>query len=163
MSVETIQILSAASFILAGILLATTIILFFALRIREAFGFLTGRTRKKAIARIRENNEHSKENVVLSEKRDKIVTSSLIDNKKYSSNETMLLSQDNNKNTVLLSQEHNSGTQTTLLAQNCQSENRYIIQNSTVVGVTTDLLNLNAENEGIEYEIIFMESTEIIS
>ncbi len=162
MSVETIQMLSAASFILAGILLATTIILFFALRIREAFGFLTGRTRKKAIARIRENNEHSKENVVLSERKNKIVTSSLIDNKKYSSNGTMLLSQDNNKNTTLLSQEYNSGTQTTLLAQNCQSENRYIIQNSTV-GVTTDLLNLNAENEEIEYEIIFMESTEIIS
>ena len=162
MSVETIQMLSAASFILAGILLATTIILFFALRIREAFGFLTGRTRKKAIARIRENIEHSKENVVLSERKNKIVTSSLIDNKKYSSNGTMLLSQDNNKNTTLLSQEYNSGTQTTLLAQNCQSENRYIIQNSTV-GVTTDLLNLNAENEEIEYEIIFMESTEIIS
>ncbi len=165
MSVETIQILSAISFILAGVLLGTTVILFFALRIQDAFGFLTGRTRKKAIARIRENNEHSKENVVLSGRKSEIVTSSLRDNKKYS-NETVLLSQEygNSKETTLLSQEHDNGMETTLLMGNYQPENHYINQNSTI-GVTTNLLDLNIDNEklGIEYEIVFMESTEIIS
>lgn len=187
MSVETIQILSTASFILAGVLLGTSIILFFALRIRDAFGFLTGRTRKKAIERIRENNEHSRENVTVSKRKDKvtskIATSSLPNNQTYS-NETVLLSQEQNSNTettllsqdngiettllpqgnstetTLLSQAQSNNTEAALFAQNNQPEN----QDSTI-GVTTNLLDLNVDNSklGIEYEIVFMESTEIIS
>lgn len=169
MTVETIQILSTASFILAGALLGTTILLFFVLKIRDAFGFLTGRTKKKAIERIRKSNERSRENVILSGGKDKItskiITSSLTNNKKYS-NDTMLLSQEQGagKETTLLSQGQNSGKETTLLAENYQSEN-YNINQSNRIGVTTNLLNLNIDNEKleIEYEIIFMESTEIIS
>lgn len=200
MSVETIQILSTASFILAGVLLGTSIILFFALRIQDAFGFLTGRTRKKAIERIRENNEHSRENVTVSKRKDKvtskIATSSLPNNQTYS-NETVLLSQEQSSNTettllsqdngiettllpqgnstetTLLSQAQGNSTETTLLsqAQSNNTEAALFAQNNqlenqdSTIGVTTNLLNLNVDNSklGIEYEIVFMESTEIIS
>ncbi len=57
MSVELLQNLSMASYILAGVLFITSVALFFLLDVTKIFGDITGTTARKAIETIRQQNE----------------------------------------------------------------------------------------------------------
>lgn len=59
MSVELLQTLSLVSFIVAGVLLLVGIALFFLLDVPKLYGDISGRTAKKAIEAIRQQNEES--------------------------------------------------------------------------------------------------------
>ena len=57
MTVELLELLSLISFILAGVLLLLGIALFFLLDVPKLYGDISGRTAKKAIEAIRQQNE----------------------------------------------------------------------------------------------------------
>ena len=57
MTVEMLQILSLAAYIIAGVLFLVAIALFFLLDILKVYGDISGRTAKKAIEAIRQHNE----------------------------------------------------------------------------------------------------------
>lgn len=59
MTVELLQTLSLVSFIIAGVLLLVGIALFFLLDVPKLYGDISGRTAKKAIEAIRQQNETS--------------------------------------------------------------------------------------------------------
>lgn len=59
MSVELLQTLSFAVYMIAGIMAMIAVILFFALDIRKVFGDVSGTTAKRAIEDIRRQNELS--------------------------------------------------------------------------------------------------------
>ncbi len=59
MSVETLQIISLAFFVLSGALFVISICLFFAFNIPGVIGNLSGITAKKAIADIKSKNENA--------------------------------------------------------------------------------------------------------
>ncbi len=57
MTVEMLQTLSLAAYIIAGVLFLVAIALFFLLDILKVYGDISGRTAKKAIEAIRQQNE----------------------------------------------------------------------------------------------------------
>lgn len=57
MTVELLQTLSIAAYIAAGVFLLTAIALFFLLDVPKLYGDVSGRTAKKAIEAIRQQNE----------------------------------------------------------------------------------------------------------
>lgn len=59
MTYDTYRYIFIGAAILCAVMLIVTIILFFALNIRKVFGDLTGKNAKKAIEKIREENENS--------------------------------------------------------------------------------------------------------
>lgn len=59
MTIELLQTLSLAAFIVAGILLLASIALFFLLDVPKLYGDISGRTAKKAIDAIRQQNEET--------------------------------------------------------------------------------------------------------
>lgn len=61
MSVELLKTLANASFIVALVMLAITVILFFALKIPQVFGELSGRTQRKAIEDMKNINSNETE------------------------------------------------------------------------------------------------------
>lgn len=66
MSVEVLQKLSMFCFIMAGILLVSSVWLFFRLDVRKLIGDVTGFNAKKAIAKIRKQNEAGNDSFKLS-------------------------------------------------------------------------------------------------
>lgn len=61
MSVEMLQTLSLVAYILSGVFFAAAVALFFLLKIPRVIGEISGSTAKKAIERIRQQNETSGE------------------------------------------------------------------------------------------------------
>ena len=59
MSVELIQTMSLAAFIIAGVLFLSAIALFFLFNIPKVFGEVSGSTARKAIENIRQQNEQT--------------------------------------------------------------------------------------------------------
>lgn len=59
MTIETFQMLSIASFVLAGVFFIVAVILFFVFDVPKLYGDVSGRAAKKAIREIRERNESS--------------------------------------------------------------------------------------------------------
>lgn len=59
MTVELLQTLSLAAYIAAGIMLLVSVALFFLLDVPKLYGDISGRTAKKAIEAIRQQNETS--------------------------------------------------------------------------------------------------------
>lgn len=57
MTIESLQNLSLVSFIVAGVLLLISVALFFLLDVPKLYGDISGQTAKKAIEKIREQNE----------------------------------------------------------------------------------------------------------
>lgn len=57
MTIELLQTMSTAAFVASGVLLLITIALFFLLDVPKLFGDVSGRTAKKAIEAIRQQNE----------------------------------------------------------------------------------------------------------
>ena len=56
---ETLSMVSMVSFIAAGVCLALTVILWFAFRIPNVIGDLSGRNARKSIERMRKSNENT--------------------------------------------------------------------------------------------------------
>ena len=175
MTVELLQIISLVSFIIAGVLLLLDIALFFLLDVPKLYGDISGRTAKKAIEAIRQQNESSgnkayKPSAVNAERgklTDKISHSGSIVGKTSGSgisvgteklhtdvlaakaNETTVLNGGSNETTVL---EHQGGAgETTVLAQN-------------QVGVNSDNSATVPANSGftVDVEMSFTGSSEII-
>ena len=59
MSADTWFIIAIAMFVLAGLLLAAAVIVFFVLKIPDIIGELSGRNYAKEVKRMREENENS--------------------------------------------------------------------------------------------------------
>lgn len=179
MTVELLHTLATVSFLLAGILLFVTVLLFFVLKIPEVYGDLSGRTAKKAIENIRQRNEQQEKNGQneIGEKRvgktDKISpsgrllshTGKLAVGPKTEKIPTNCLTEDkkNSQETVLLQPEGSSPGETTLL----QSEESDVGETTLLQSQDNDFGETTVLSEtqsiyGIEYEITFMESKEII-
>lgn len=175
MTVELLQIISLVSFIIAGVLLLLGIALFFLLDVPKLYGDISGRTAKKAIEAIRQQNESSgnkayKPSAVNAERgklTDKISHSGSIVGKTSGSgisvgteklhtdvlaakaNETTVLNGGSNETTVL---EHQGAAgETTVLAQN-------------QVGVNSDNSATVPADSGftVDVEMSFTGSSEII-
>lgn len=175
MTVELLQIISLVSFIIAGVLLLLGIALFFLLDVPKLYGDISGRTAKKAIEAIRQQNESSgnkayKPSAVNAERgklTDKISHSGSVVGKTSGSgisvgteklhtdvltakaNETTVLNNGSSETTVL---EHQGGAgETTVLAQN-------------QVGVNSDeSANIPASSGfTVDVEMSFTGSSEII-
>lgn len=175
MTVELLQIISLVSFIIAGVLLLLGIALFFLLDVPKLYGDISGRTAKKAIEAIRQQNESSgnkayKPSAVNAERgklTDKISHSGSVVGKTSGSgisvgteklhtdvltakaNETTVLKNGSSETTVL---EHQGGAgETTVLAQN-------------QVGVNSDeSANIPASSGfTVDVEMSFTGSSEII-
>ena len=56
---ETLSMVSMVSFVAAGVCLALTVILWFAFRIPNVIGDLSGRNARKSIERMRKSNENT--------------------------------------------------------------------------------------------------------
>lgn len=175
MTVELLQTISLVSFIIAGVLLLLGIALFFLLDVPKLYGDISGRTAKKAIEAIRQQNESSgnkayKPSAVNAERgklTDKISHSGSVVGKTSGSgisvgteklhtdvltakaNETTVLNNGSSETTVL---EHQGGAgETTVLAQN-------------QVGVNSDeSANIPASSGfTVDVEMSFTGSSEII-
>lgn len=175
MTVELLQTISLVSFIIAGVLLLLGIALFFLLDVPKLYGDISGRTAKKAIEAIRQQNESSgnkayKPSAVNAERgklTDKISHSGSVVGKTSGSgisvgteklhtdvltakaNETTVLNNGSSETSVL---EHQGGAgETTILAQN-------------QVGVNSDeSANIPASSGfTVDVEMSFTGSSEII-
>ena len=165
MSYEIYRYIFIGAAILCGAMLITSILLFILLKIPKVIGDLTGRTARKAIENIRNQNESSGDKTyrssLVNQERGKLtdkispsgrlirnptdllggaMATEKIGTQQLVSDETMVLDS-GNETTVLTGELDNSGNETTLLSQ-------------------TDISNNVFE---IEYEITYIHTNEIIS
>lgn len=165
MSYEIYRYIFIGAAILCGAMLITSILLFILLRIPKVIGDLTGRTARKAIENIRNQNESSGDKTyrssLVNQERGKLtdkispsgrlirnptdllggaMATEKIGTQQLVSDETTVLDS-GNETTVLTGELENSGNETTLLSQ-------------------TDISNNVFE---IEYEITYIHTNEIIS
>lgn len=165
MSYEIYRYIFIGAAILCGAMIVTSILLFILLKIPKVIGDLTGRTARKAIENIRNQNESSGDKTyrssLVNQERGKLtdkispsgrlirnptdllggaMATEKIGTQQLVSDETMVLDS-GNETTVLTGELDNSGNETTLLSQ-------------------TDFSNNVFE---IEYEITYIHTNEIIS
>jgi len=165
MSYEIYRYIFIGAAILCGAMIVTSILLFILLKIPKVIGDLTGRTARKAIENIRNQNESSGDKTyrssLVNQERGKLtdkispsgrlirnptdllggaMATEKIGTQQLVSDETMVLDS-GNETTVLTGELDNSGNETTLLSQ-------------------TDISNNVFE---IEYEITYIHTNEIIS
>lgn len=180
MTVELLQTLSTVSYIIAGVLLLVAVALFFLLNVPKLYGDVSGKTAKKAIEAIRQQNETTgnkayKPSAVNAERgkiTDKIsvsgnlppqtaglpvsVGTERIESVDYynQSNETTVLQQQYNETTIL----NSSDDQTELLNNGYEpqsSETTLLINNQIPAQETF-------ENFSVDVEMSFTGSAEII-
>jgi len=165
MSYEIYRYIFIGAAILCGAMIVTSILLFILLKIPKVIGDLTGRTARKAIENIRNQNESSGDKTyrssLVNQERGKLtdkispsgrlirnptdllggaMATEKIGTQQLVSDETTVLDS-GNETTVLTDELENSGNETTLLSQ-------------------TDISNNVFE---IEYEITYIHTNEIIS
>lgn len=165
MSYEIYRYIFIGAAILCGAMIVTSILLFILLKIPKVIGDLTGRTARKAIENIRNQNESSGDKTyrssLVNQERGKLtdkispsgrlirnptdllggaMATEKIGTQQLVSDETTVLDS-GNETTVLTGELDNSGNETTLLSQ-------------------TDISNNVFE---IEYEITYIHTNEIIS
>ena len=165
MSYEIYRYIFIGAAILCGAMIVTSILLFILLKIPKVIGDLTGRTARKAIENIRNQNESSGDKTyrssLVNQERGKLtdkispsgrlirnptdllggaMATEKIGTQQLVSDETTVLDS-GNETTVLTGELENSGNETTLLSQ-------------------TDISNNVFE---IEYEITYIHTNEIIS
>ena len=175
MTVELLQMISLISFIVAGVLFLLGIALFFLLDVPKLYGDISGRTAKKAIEAIRQQNESSgnkayKPSAVNAERgklTDKISHSGSIVGKTSGSGisvgteklHTDVLTAKASETTVL----NGTGNETTVLEyQSGAGETTVLAQNQVGVGIVTDK-TIPANNEfTVDVEMSFTGSSEII-
>lgn len=164
MSYEIYRYIFIGAAILCGAMIVTSILLFILLKIPKVIGDLTGRTARKAIENIRNQNESSGDKTyrssLVNQERGKLtdkispsgrlirnptdllggaMATEKIGTQQLVSDETAVLDS-GNETTVLTGELENSGNETTLLAQ-------------------TDISNNVFE---IEYEITYIHTNEVI-
>lgn len=171
MTVETIQLLSMIAFITAGVLFLLAVALFFLFNVPKVFGEVSGSTARKAIEKIRQQNEQTGNKAYrpspINAKRGKITdrispsgklehrrgnagvsvgTAKLqTDKLQAAADETMVLKVKADETTVLP-----ADTGETAVLNNLQSVDASASQNAHRTGIT------------VEYEIGFSGSSELI-
>ena len=159
MSVELMQTLSIISFLVAGVLLLLSIALFFLLNIKKVVGDLSGSNAKKAIDKIRQQNE---------ETGDKAHKPSLVNQSRGKVTEKI-----DQEGTVVLNSsnlEISVGTEklvTDELSKAAEQVYNYSSEETTVlnrveIAEETTVLNQNNAIFVIEKHLEFMSSSEII-
>lgn len=175
MTVELLQTLSLISFIVAGVLFLVGVALFFLLDVPKVYGDVSGRTAKKAIESIRQQNESSgnkayKPSPVNAERgklTDKITQSGRLEprtgglavsvgTEKFATstlapqpNETTVLDNNSGETTVL----ETFTNETTVLSVEAES-----VAETTILSQDTHVNNVFS----VEVEMSFAESSEII-
>lgn len=170
MTIELLQTLSLISYVSAGILLLAGIALFFLLDVPKLYGEVSGRTAKKAIEAIRQQNEStgnkaykpSSVNAARGKLTDKITPSGKLESTTASlpvsvgtekfatsemrmqANETTVLSETVNETTVLMEGISANLGETTVLTQEAE-----------IIRITSDIFS-------IDVEISFTGSPELI-
>lgn len=176
MSVELLQILSVAAYILAVVMLVVSIILFFVLNIRKVIGNLSGSTAKKAINDIRQKNEMSGRksykpsafNLARGKITDKMTPSGNIANQGYGDTvspitekfSTLDLNPQSEETTIL----DTTADETTILNDVSASEDTVVLSNFNTKENPTKNTVENGQHTEIrtEVEIGFTDSDEII-
>ena len=173
MTVELLQTLSLVSFIIAGVILLIGIALFFLLDVQKLYGEISGRTAKKAIEAIRQQNESTgnkayKPSAVNADRgklTDKITHTGSIIGKTSGSgisvgteklhtdvlaakaNETTVLEQPAGETTVLAASQSSVGETTVLVHNEVQAEN----DSMASAGFTVDVeMSFTGSSEIIE-------------
>lgn len=132
MTVETLNLISMASFIASGLVFLVSVALFFLLDIPKVVGELTGRTAKKSIQKIQEHNKNNSGKLVHSSDPNSHVTKPSktgrvgVGTEKF---KTSALEAKNSETTVLVSNE------TTILTNN--NETTILVENSASVPAAT--------------------------
>lgn len=164
MSVELLQTLSLVSFIVAGVLLLVGIALFFLLDVPKLYGDISGRTAKKAIEAIRQQNEESSGTTLSSgpltaeqkKRTNKIGNASKqstgtqkLHTKDLSAkaNETTVLKKSTGETTVLTGA--SSASETTVLTNPSSASETTVLTNLSSASETTVLTSPSYENEAI--------------
>lgn len=181
MTVEMLQTLSLVGYILSGLSFAAAITLFFLLKIPQVIGEISGSTAKKAIERIRQQNETSGDNAykpsAVNTSRGKITDKISKSGKLYaksesigvhshtekigtqkfnvsSTNETTVLADDDNSTVVL----QEATSETTLLETAAGATT--VLNEMPQNGDTADLADKSKFS--VDVEIGFTDSDEII-
>jgi hypothetical protein len=182
MSVELLQTLSLALYIVAGVLFLVGIVLFFLLDVPKLYGDVSGRTAKKAIEAIRQQNESTgnkayKPSAVNAERgklTDKITQSGRLQSQTSGlpvsvgteKLDTSTLMPQSNETTVLAE----AANETTVLEQSA-GETTVLTGTISLAGETTVLVNNEAPSSGtvadptkfiVDVEMSFTGSSEII-
>lgn len=182
MSVELLQTLSLALYIVAGVLFLVGIALFFLLDVPKLYGDVSGRTAKKAIEAIRQQNESTgnkayKPSAVNAERgklTDKITQSGRLQSQTSGlpvsvgteKLDTSTLMPQSNETTVLAE----AANETTVLEQSA-GETTVLTGTISLAGETTVLVNNEAPSSGavtdptkftVDVEMSFTGSSEII-
>ncbi|MBR1930871.1 MAG: hypothetical protein IJ833_05270 [Lachnospiraceae bacterium] len=156
MTVEMLQTISLIGYIMSGIFLAVTIILFFVLKVPKLVGDISGATARKAIEDIRQQTENSrmgeisKVNLSRGKLTDKIsasgrllhntgnlgvsVVTQKISTQELSPETTMLLSEDFGETTVLW-----QPAETTILAESFNSEATGYARREGILQIEVDI------------------------
>ncbi len=165
MNAEIYKVISTVGFILAAIMLILSIILFLKLNIPKVIGDITGKTAKKAIQRIHEQNEQSGDKAYKSSPMN-IARGKISDKITNSGN---LIAKDNRPIVVnvgkekISTQELKDQNQTTVLCSDSDE--------TTVLDITESLdgkANVNNHNQEInqqanlEQDITFIHTDEVI-
>lgn len=183
MTIELLQTSSTVAYILAGLFLVISVILFFKFQVPKLFSDLTGRTERRAIAAIRKQNEGGNEKAVSGKtgrisKTDRLpkqatnhMSTKREEKKPVPANAweavTDELSDDNNETTVLEQEQETTVLnepfmeETVVLYQDYQQERKvYPVQPqagmsaSSLAGVSATLV--------VEVDLFFAESKEVI-
>lgn len=105
MTYEQFRYVFIGAAIAAGVFLLLSVLLFFVLDIRAAFGYVTGRSAKKAIKKIREENQYAGMTDIINKNslqgRTGVVTSKIATQSFTSDETTVLNEEDSNETTVL--------------------------------------------------------------
>ena len=185
MTVELLQTLSLTSYVVAGVLLLTGIALFFLFDVPKLYGDVSGRTARKAIEAIRQQNEttgneaykHSPVNAARGKLTDKITKSGRlvssttdlpvsVGTEKFptatlepGSEETVVLPESSNETTVLDGNEFPVAETTVLDGHNSVITDTGVYVQDDYDYVKHDM----TENEfSVDVEMTFTESSEII-
>ena len=184
MTVELVQMLSLISFIVAGVLFLVAVALFFLLDVPKLYGDVSGRTAKKAIEEIRQQNEGSgnkayKPSAVNANRgklTDKITPSGRLQQTTTDlpigvGTEKITVASQSNETTVLDTANEttvlDSSNETTVLS--ASNETTVLQAEPAEIGETTVLVNETApqtpvvnDNFSVDVEMAFTGSSEII-
>lgn len=165
MNVEIYKIISTVGFILAAIMLILSIFLFFKFNIPKVIGDITGKTAKKAIQRIHEQNEQSGDKAYKSSPVN-IARGKIMDKVTNSGN---LIVQDNRPIVVdvgtgkISTQELNDQNQTTVLCSDSDDTTALYITGSLdgKANVNNHSQEINQQTN-LEIDITFIHTDEVI-
>lgn len=152
MSVELLKRLSTISFVIAVGLLLVAVLLFFVLKIPQVYGDLSHRTQRKAIADIQQMNEKSTGKIA-----NNVSMKNIGKTDRISASGTLL---SHTSELITAPNTEKIQNETTLLTQDITDMYEYESVSSETTLLSEEMLGVKPV--GIEKEIVFMESLEII-